>query len=588
MNQNTNTNNKQPTQLKLDDKNSQFFVNLVLDFVYHFNLSPVEYQIQNNPNSSLKIVLTGDIAMNIYKTKKKIPEMLTMLLVGGDISKKKFDVIMEKMKEAFSKKLNIDKTKYNEDFCWLFQFEGIFDGSLNPIKKNNNSNQQNQSKITPKISFEIIKEKPESQNNVSQEIQTNNTTKKLQHKIGIKLVIESDKKYELPFLEMITTNANANANAIDAHFIQIYPNIFIPNQSGISISAEDELSCAVLLKLHTYERNTKLFGLNEFKEFKKKNNGKLTNTTNNTNNTNYSKEYKTKLNNGINDKFIEKLSETEKKLYHDKIRALYDKCGVFYRKEYDSLFQGKLRMYGRYKSEPTIKRENIKGNEESQQKMNERLKNGIRVINTSSSIDYVPNVIYSIKFTDKEQPGERFVDYSNRFSLEQVSSIQLFHNQILGQNPFIKLTSFNFLPNSYQVQAGSKASDQLFLSDIENLKLIENTKEYVLQFRINPDNEYNVQLQFLATKWYMIIVNPLKNSQSPNIITLYEQENNTKKHILTVTSQSTGGISHKFYRHKVKCIKVVKTYMSIVYNGMTYVCDVSVLIFEETEAAVAE
>jgi hypothetical protein len=60
MNQN---NNKPLKLLKLDDKNAQFFVNLVLDFIYNFNLSPAQYQSGNRPDgSSLKLVLTGDMA----------------------------------------------------------------------------------------------------------------------------------------------------------------------------------------------------------------------------------------------------------------------------------------------------------------------------------------------------------------------------------------------------------------------------------------------------------------------------------------------------------------------------------------------
>ena len=96
----------------------------------------------------------------------------------------------------------------------------------------------------------------------------------------------------------------------------------------------------------------------------------------------------------------------------------------------------------------------------------------------------------------------------------------------------------------------------------------------------------------------MIIVKPAKDQQqlSPNTITLYKMDvqndsnQNRKKRILTTSPPSDSQTKeYKFYRHKVKCIKVVKTYMSIVYNGMTYVCDVSVLIFEETaDAAVAE
>jgi hypothetical protein len=50
--------------------------------------------------------------------------------------------------------------------------------------------------------------------------------------------------------------------------IQVYPNIFIPNESDANIEPEDELSCAVLLKLHTYERNSKLLGLNEYKKYR--------------------------------------------------------------------------------------------------------------------------------------------------------------------------------------------------------------------------------------------------------------------------------------------------------------------------------
>jgi hypothetical protein len=39
---NQNTNKLQSVELKLDDKNTQFFVNLVLDFVYNFNSNPRE------------------------------------------------------------------------------------------------------------------------------------------------------------------------------------------------------------------------------------------------------------------------------------------------------------------------------------------------------------------------------------------------------------------------------------------------------------------------------------------------------------------------------------------------------------------
>jgi hypothetical protein len=243
-----NQNNNKPLELlKLDDKNAQFFVNLVLDFVYNFNLSPVKYQSQNSKNNPLKLVLTGDMAGNIYKTSKKIPPKLTMTLVGGDISTDNFQKILKYMKNAFHDKIKEDNER--DDYCWLVQFERIFEAELHPVQPvaNQPSNQQNIQKTYPKISFEIIEEPKKNQQNQNQPLLTNNQTnpnKKPQLKSGIKLVIESDKKYELLFLEMETTTKFPS--------IQVYPNIFIPNESDANIGPEDELSCAVLLKLHTY------------------------------------------------------------------------------------------------------------------------------------------------------------------------------------------------------------------------------------------------------------------------------------------------------------------------------------------------
>ena len=115
---------KETLQLKLDDKNTQFFVNLVLDFVYNFNSNPAQYQSGNRPDgSSLKLVLTGDMEGNIYKTSKKIPQKLTMTLVGGDISIDNFQRILINMKKAFFDKIKEDE--YRDDFCWLVQFEGL-------------------------------------------------------------------------------------------------------------------------------------------------------------------------------------------------------------------------------------------------------------------------------------------------------------------------------------------------------------------------------------------------------------------------------------------------------------------------------
>ena len=182
-----NQNNKKPLELlKLDDKNTQFFVNLVLDFVYYFNSNSVEYQQKNNSDDSLKIVLTGDIAMNIYKTAKSIPKMLTMSLVGGDISRDNFDEIVENMKIAFSEKIKVDNPR--GDYCWMVQFEGIFDSVLNPTQQKTNNKQQNQSnqpKTPPKISFEIIEEEKKNQQSQPQNPPVN-TNKKSQYKIGIK------------------------------------------------------------------------------------------------------------------------------------------------------------------------------------------------------------------------------------------------------------------------------------------------------------------------------------------------------------------------------------------------------------------
>ena len=148
----------------------------------------------------------------------------------------------------------------------------------------------------------------------------------------------------------------------------------------------------------------------------------------------------------------------------------------------------------------------------------------------------------------------------------------------------MKLTSFDYLPHSYEV--GNPISP-LFLSDIEKIKISENTREYVLQFRIIPANEYNVQLPFLATKWYMILVKSDTQRKNPNVFTLYDEtytnqnsKNKTKRR-LTTQSQNLQKKEYKFYRHKVKLTSVIETYMSIVYDGMTYVCPVSVLVFSE-------
>lgn len=573
-----NQNNNKPLELlKLDDKNAQFFVNLVLDFVYNFNLSPVKYQSQNSKNNPLKLVLTGDMAGNIYKTSKKIPPKLTMTLVGGDISTDNFQKILKYMKNDFHDKIKEDNER--DDYCWLVQFERIFEAELHPVQPvaNQPSNKQNIQKTYPKISFEIIEEPKKNQQNQNQPLLTNNQTnpnKKPQLKSGIKLVIESDKKYELPFLEMETTTKFPS--------IQVYPNIFIPNESDANIGPEDELSCAVLLKLHTYERNSKLLGLNEYKKYMKKNNNpklpqnKTSKTLESLLDSEYQKQYKNKLNEGV----------VESK-YPDKIRALYEKCGLFYRKEYNN--QGKSRMYGIYPNSSQQKNlENIKLDEESQKQMEPRLKNGIRIIKTESSIDFVPKLIYSSKMTESKQENgqpqaQPKLEVLNRLSIPpsyQLQIIQLPPNSE-RMSPFMKLTSFDYLPHSYKV---GNPSSPLFLSDIEKIRLSENTTEYVLQFRIIPANEYKVQLPFLATKWYMILVKP--EPKSSNVFTLYEEtytnQNSKTKQRLINQSQNPQKKEYRFYRHKVKLTSIVETYMSIVYEGMTYVCPVSVLVFSES------
>ena len=582
MNQNTNNLQTETSQLKLDDKNAQFFVNLVLDFIYNFNSNPARYQSGNQSDSSLKLVLTGDMASNIYKTSKKIPKKLSIRLVGGDISIDNFQRILKNMKNSFFDKIKEDEDR--DDYCWLVQFEGIFEAELHPAQPANKpANQQNKSK-TPKISFEIIEEENKNQSE-SQQNNTANSNKKSQLKSVIKLVIESDKKYELPFLEIETTTEFPS--------IQVYPNIFIPNQSGANIGPDDELSCAVLLKLHTYERNKEWIGLNEYKKHRKnKNHPELPQnnsgrTLNSLLNSEYQKQYKKKLNEGV----VESMNQNKQKAYNDKIRALYDKCGVFYRKEYNN--NGKPRMYGIYPNSSQNKRENIKFDEETSQELLPRLKNGIRVIKTEFSIDFVPKPVYSSKFAESKQENEQSqqqtkLEVSNRFSI-QPYKLQISQSSNLERNsPFMKLTSFDYLPYSYEV---GNPSSPLFLSDIEKIKLSNNTTEYVLQFRIIPANEYNVQLPFLATKWYIILIKSAP--QSPNVFTLYEEnytnhnnKNKTKRRLTNqYQSQNRPKNQYKFYRHKVKLSSVVETYMSIVNEGITYVCPVSVLVFSESATA---
>ena len=573
---NQNTNNLQKAQLLLDDKNAQFFVNLVLDFVYNFNSNPARYQSGNQSDRLLKLVLTGDMAGNIYKISKKIPSKLTMTLVGADISMDNFQRILKNMKNAFYNKIKEDEDR--DDYCWLVQFEGIFDSELHPAQPENKpANEQANKPKTPKISFEVIEEQKKNQ---PQQNNQTNPNKKPQLKSGIKLVIESDKKYELPFLEMETSTEFPS--------IQVYPNIFIPNQFGTNIGPEDELSCAVLLKLHTYERNSKLIGLNEYKNHRKKrnhpefpqnNSGK---TLESLLNSEYQKQYKKKLNEGV----FESMNQNKQPKYQDKIRALYEKCGLFYRKEYNN--NGKTRMYGIYpNSTQQNKRENVKFDETSQ--IDQRLKNGIRVIKTDFSIDFVPKSVYSSKMTEsKQENAQPKIEVLNRFSIQPYQlQISQFHNSE-RYSPFMKLTSFDYLPNSREV---GKPTSPLFLSEIEKIRLSENITEYVLQFLIIPANEYNVQLPFLATKWYMILVKPDQKQQNPNVFTLYEEnytnqnnKNKTKQRLIN-QSQNISKKEYKFYRNKVKLTSVIETYMSIVNDGMTYVCPVSVLVFSESATA---
>jgi hypothetical protein len=76
--------------------------------------------------------------------------------------------------------------------------------------------------------------------------------------------------------------------------------------------------------------------------------------------------------------------------------------------------------------------------------------------------------------------------------------------------------------------------------------------------------------------------------KSANVFTLYEQNNTNQngktKRRLTTEYQSPNlqKKEYKFYRHKVKLTSVVETYMSVVNDGMTYVCPVSVLVFSES------
>jgi hypothetical protein len=589
MNQNTKKLQLEP--LELDDKNTQFFVNLVLDFVYNFNSNPVNYQSRNSPDSSLKLVLTGDMAGNIYKTSKNIPPKLTITLVGGNISINNFKIILINMINAFFDKIKEDDKR--DDYCWLVQFEGIFKAELDPAQPTNKpANEKANKSKTPKISFEIIEEEKKNQQNQNQSKSQQNTTansnKKSQLKSGIKLVIEFDKKYELSFLEIET--------ATEFPSIQVYPNIFIPNQSGANIGPDDELSCAVLLKLHTYERNKEWIGLNEYKKHSKKmNHPEL--QKNNSDKTleslldsKYQNEYKKKLNEGVNNSFLKSINQNK---YNDKIRALYDKCGLFYRKEYNN--NGKPRMYGIYpNSTQEKKRENIKFDETSQEPP-PRLKSGIRVIETDFSIDFVPKPVYSSEFIESKKENaqpqtQQKLEVSNRFSI-QPYKLQISQSPNLERNsPFMKLTSFDYLPHSYEV---GNPSSPLFLSQIEKIKVAENTTEYVLQFRIIPANEYNVQLPFLATKWYMILIKSAP--QSANVFTLYEEnytnhnnKNKTKRRLTTeYQSPNLQKKEYKFYRHKVKLTSVVETYMSVVNEGMTYVCPVSVLVFSESTIAPA-
>jgi hypothetical protein len=170
---------------------------------------------------------------------------------------------------------------------------------------------------------------------------------------------------------------------------------------------------------------------------------------------------------------------------------------------------------------------------------------------------------------------------------DEIETMQFSH-----KNPIIAFTSFNFILSAQEFSKNKTSSKNIPLSHFKNITLLNNTKEYVLLFQVqsvddySQHNSFQVPVEFLASDGYIIIV--VQKPNSKNLIRLYEHEhendNKTKKKVLYPSQlPSKSQIERNFYRHRVKLLKSIQTYMTVIVDGLTNVCKITALVFEEVE-----
>ena len=521
--------------MKITEESLPFFKNLLLEFSYHFNNNPILNQSKNsNYKNYSKIILTNEFSKNIYSNKKKIPDILTASLYSTEkhLSDNQFQYIMKKMCANFNEKI---EQKDDNDCCWLVQLDGLLQ-TLPEKPISNNSVANNPVKKKPTFVFqenvELINAQPPN-------VQLQNAQPP-KYSQKIKLVIPfSDKEvYEITFFEM------TSLTEVDDVSIEMYPGIFIEKPKDIPNI--NDVSCEVLLQLHKSSQNNSWIGFSEYKKSRKDKNAKNAKNTKNTNNSIIQKEYKNLLNK-------KQIVSDDTAVDIEKLNSYQKRCQKYYRNEYSN---GQNRMPGAYNSNQINQKTEVLTNPN-------KLVNGIRIKTSIKSSDYIPLSAYLHTFSDEIEATE----FSHK-------------------NPIIAFTSFNYILSAQEF------SKNIPLSYFKNITLSNNTKEYVLLFQVqsvddySQHNSFQVPIEFLASDGYIIII--VQKPNSKNLIRLYEHENeneneNKKKVLYPSQSPSKSQIERNFYRHRVKLLKSIQTYMTVIVNGLTNVCKITALVFEEVE-----
>lgn len=515
--------------MKITEENLPFFKNLLLEFSYHFNKNPISNQSKNSHYENYsKIILTDEFSKNIYSNKKKIPDILTASLYSKKkhLSDNQFQHIMTNMCANFNEKI---EQKNDSDCCWLVQLDGLLQ-ALPEKPISNNSVANNSVKKKPTFVFQENAQPSNAQ-------PPNAQPPKYSQKIKLVIPFSDKEVYEITFFEM------TSLTEVDDVSIEMYPGIFIEKPKDIPNI--NDVSCEVLLQLHKSSQNNSWIGFSEYKKSRK---DKNTKNTKNANNSKIQKEYKNLLNK-------KQIVSDDTTVDIEKLNSYQKRCQKYYRNEYSN---GQNRMPGAYNSNQINQKTEVLTNQN-------KLVNGIRIKTSVKPPDYIPLSAYLHKFSDEIEVTE----FSHK-------------------NPIIAFTSFNFILSAHEFSKNKTSSKNFPLSYFKNITLSNNTKEYVLLFQVqsvddySQHNSFQVPVEFLASDGYIIIV--VQKPNSKNLIHLYEHENENKKKVLYPSqSPSKSQIERNFYRHRVKLLKSIQTYMTVIVDGLTNVCKITALVFEEVE-----